>query len=76
MERCTIARDDTHHLGWPMVCIAANGDLVCSYGVADVHGGGEVPQAVVRISQDQGHTWSDPIVIKTLHAAKGEGFFM
>ena len=76
MERCTIARDDKHHLGWPMVCIAANGDLVCSYSVADVHGGGEVPQAVVRISQDQGHTWSDPIVIKTLHAAKGEGFFM
>ena len=59
-----------------MVCIAANGDLVCSYSVADIHGGGEASQAVVRISKDQGHTWSDPIVIKTLHVAKGEGFFM
>jgi hypothetical protein len=43
--RCTIARDDDHHLGWPTVCMAADGSLVCSYSVADVHGGGAVPQA-------------------------------
>ena len=40
----TIARDDKHHLAWPMVCIAGNGDLVCSYSVADVHGGGRFPR--------------------------------
>ena len=76
MERYTIARDDKHHLGWPMVCIAANGDLVCSYSVADVHGGGDVPQAVVRISKDQGRTWSGPIVVQTLYQNKGQGFMM
>jgi len=75
IERCTVARDDKHHLAWPMVCIAANGDLVCSYSVADVHGGGAVPQAVVRISKDQGRTWSEAIVVQTLHQDQGEGFF-
>ncbi|MBN2293106.1 MAG: exo-alpha-sialidase [Pirellulales bacterium] len=76
LERHTIARDDKHHLAWPMVCIAANGDLVCSYAVGDEHGGGKVPQAVVRISKDQGHTWSNPIVVDTLYQDKGEGFMM
>ena len=76
MDRYTIARDDKHHLGWPMVCLAANGDLVCSYAVGDTHGGGAVPQAVVRISKDLGRTWSEPVVVETLHVNKGEGFMM
>ena len=65
IEEYTISRDDQHHEGWPTVCFAANGDLVCSYSVADVHGGGAVPRAMVRISKDQGRTWSEPIVFGT-----------
>jgi len=76
IEKYTISRDDEHHEGWPTICIAANGDLVCSYAVADVHGGGKTPQAVVRISRDQGRTWGQPIIVDTLHADKGQGFFM
>ena len=75
-ERVTIARDDKHHLAWPMICIAPNGDLVCSYAVGDVHGGGAVPQAVVRISKDLGRTWCDPVIVDTLYVSKGQGFMM
>lgn len=76
IEKYTISRDDQHHEGWPTVCFAANGDLVCSYSVADVHGGGKVPQAMVRISKDQGRTWTGPIVVDTLDGRKGHGFMM
>ena len=76
IEEYAISRDDQHHEGWPTVCLAANDDLVCSYSVADVHGGGTVPRAMVRISKDQGRTWSEPIVVDTLYGNKGQGFMM
>ncbi len=76
LQKVTISRDDQHHEGWPRVCIAPNGDLVCCYAVGDTHGGGAVPKAMVRISKDQGRKWSEPIVVDTLYGHKGEGFFM
>ena len=56
MKRFTISRDDRYHEGWPSICQATNGDLVCSYAEADQHGGGAVPSAVVRVSSDEGCT--------------------
>ena len=76
MQRFTVSRDDRYHEAWPTVCIAANGDLVCSYSEGDVHGGGAVPSAVVRISEDEGATWSDPIIVDTLLDRPRSGFFM
>ena len=54
MKRFTISRDDRYHEGWPSICQATNGDLVCSYAEADQHGGGAVPSAVVCVSSDDG----------------------
>ncbi len=76
MERFTISRDDRYHEAWPNICIAANGNLVCSYSEADVHGGGAVPSAVVRVSEDEGRTWSEPIVVDTLLNRPRDGFMM
>ncbi|NOX54432.1 MAG: exo-alpha-sialidase [Planctomycetes bacterium] len=76
IQRFTVSRDDTHHQGWPSVCIASNGDLVCSYAEADTHGGGSRPRALVCISKDEGRTWSKPIVVDTVVRASpfGRGF--
>ena len=76
MEPFTISRDERYHEAWPNICIAPNGDLVCSYAEADVHGGGAVPSAVVRISEDEGRTWSEPIVVDTLLNRPRDGFMM
>jgi len=76
IQQFTISRDDTHHEGWPYLCIASNGDLVCSYAEADTHGGGALPRTMVRISKDQGRTWSKPVVIDTLPSPTGRNFMM
>ena len=76
MERFTVSRDDRYHEAWPGICRAADGNLICAYAEADVHGGGAVPSAVVRRSADEGHTWSEPIVIDTLHDSSVQGFMM
>ena len=76
MEIFTVSRDDRYHEAWPTVCTAANGDLICSYSEGDVHGGGAVPSAVVRISRDEGRNWSEPIVVDTLMERPESGFFM
>ena len=34
MQRFTVSRDDRYHEAWPSVCIAGNGNLVCSYAEA------------------------------------------
>ena len=49
MQTYTISRDDRYHEAWPSICMAANGNLVCSYAEADRHGGGALPSAIVRI---------------------------
>jgi len=76
MKKITVSRDDRYHEAWPSVTIASNGDLVVSYSEADTHGGGPVSSAVVRISKDQGHTWSEPIVVETLTDRQEEGFLL
>lgn len=74
MQRFTVSRDDRYHEAWPNVCIAPNGDLVCAYSEGDVHGGGCVPAAVVRISSDEGRTWSEPIVVDQVFVSEIGGF--
>ena len=76
MQRFTVSRDDRYHEAWPSVCIAGNGTLVCSYAEADRHGGGAVPSAVVRLSEDEGATWSEPIVVDTLMDRPECGYLM
>ena len=76
MERITISRDDRYHEAWPSICRAADGNLICAYAEADVHGGGAVPSAVARKSSDEGRTWSDPIVIDTLWDSAEQGYMM
>ena len=76
IQQFTVSRDDTHHEAWPYLCVASNGDLVCSYAEADVHGGGALPRTMVRISNDQGRTWSEPVVIDTLRSPTGRNFMM
>ena len=76
MQRFTVSRDDRYHEAWPSICVAADGNLVCSYAEADRHGGGAVPSAVVRISDDEGGTWSQPIVVDTLMDRPASGYFM
>ena len=76
MKRFTISRDDRYHEGWPSICQATNGDLVCSYAEANQHGGGAVPSAVVRVSSDEGCTWSEPIIIDTLMDRPDCGYIM
>ena len=76
MQRFTVSRDDRYHEAWPGICMAANGDLVCCYAEADRHGGGAVPSAVVRRSQDEGATWSEPIVVDTLMDRPKSGYMM
>ena len=76
MQRFTVSRDDRYHEAWPSVCIAGNGNLVCSYAEADRHGGGAVPSAVVRLSEDEGATWSEPIVVDTLMDRPESGYLM
>ena len=76
MQRFTVSRDDRYHEAWPSVCIAANGTLVCSYAEADRHGGGAVPGVVVRLSQDEGATWSEPVVVDTLMDRPECGYLM
>ena len=75
MQRFTVSRDDRYHEAWPSICLAANGTLVCCYAEADRHGGGAVPSAVVRISDDEGVTWSEPIVVDTLMDRPASGYF-
>ena len=67
IQQFTVSRDDTHHEAWPSICIASNGDLVCSYAEADVHGGGAEPKTMVCISEDEGRTWGKPIVIDKMN---------
>ncbi len=76
MQRFTVSRDDRYHEAWPSICAAGNGDLVCCYAEADRHGGGAVPSAVVRRSDDEGATWSDPIVVDTLMDRPMSGYMM
>ncbi len=78
IQQFTVSRDDTYHQGWPSLCIASNGDLVCSYAEADTHGGGARPRTLVCISKDQGQTWGEPIVVdeKSRGAPLGRGFMM
>ena len=76
MQRFTVSRDDRYHEAWPSICVAADGNLVCCYAEADRHGGGAVPSAVVRISDDEGSTWSEPIVVDTLMDRPACGYFM
>jgi len=76
IQQFTVSRDDTHHEAWPSLCIASNGDLVCSYAEADVHGGGGLPRTMVCISADQGRTWGKPTVIDTLRSPTGRNFMM
>lgn len=76
MQRFTVSRDDRYHEAWPGICIAANGTLVCCYAEADRHGGGAVPSAVVRLSRDEGATWSEPIVVDTLMDRPESGYMM
>lgn len=76
MQRFTVSRDDRYHEAWPGICIAANGALVCCYAEADRHGGGAVPSAVVRLSEDEGATWSEPIVVDTLMDRPESGYLM
>lgn len=76
MQRFTVSRDDRYHEAWPGICIAANGTLVCCYAEADRHGGGAVPSAVVRLSDDEGATWSEPIVVDTLMDRPESGYLM
>jgi len=72
----TVSRDDTHHEAWPYLCFASNGELICSYAEADMHGGGAMPRTLVRISKDLGRTWSEPIVVDTLRSPTGRNFMM
>ena len=76
MERFTVSRDDRYHEAWPGICRAADGQLVCAYAEADVHGGGAVPSAVVRKSADEGRTWSEPIIVDTLYDSSEQGYMM
>ncbi len=78
IQQFTVSRDDTHHQAWPSLCIAANGDLVCSYAEADTHGGGARARTLVCISKDQGRTWGKPIVVdtRTKGSPLGRGFMM
>ena len=76
MERFTISRDDRYHEAWPSTCRTAEGELICAYAEADVHGGGAVPSAVVRKSRDDGRTWSEPIIIDTLYDSAEQGYIM
>ena len=76
MQRYTISRDDRYHEAWPSICIAADGHLVCSYSEADRHGGGALPSAIVRISEDGGVTWCEPIVVETLMDRPDDGYIM
>lgn len=76
MQRFTVSRDDRYHEAWPGICMAANGALVCCYAEADRHGGGAVPSAVVRLSEDEGATWSEPIVVDTLMDRPESGYMM
>ena len=76
MQRFTVSRDDRYHEAWPSICLAANGTLVCCYAEADRHGGGAVPSAVVRSSDDEGATWSEPIIVDTLMDRPASGYFM
>ena len=76
MERFTVSRDDRYHEAWPSICRTAQGDLICAYAEADVHGGGAVPSAVCRKSVDEGRTWSEPIIIDTLYDSAEQGYMM
>ena len=76
MKRFTVSRDDRYHEAWPSICRTASGVLICAYAEADVHGGGAVPSAVIRRSNDEGRTWSEPIVIDTLNDNSEQGFMM
>lgn len=74
IRQFTVSRDDTHHEAWPYLCIASNGDLLCSYAEADAHGGGALPRTMVRVSKDQGRTWCKPIAVDTLRSPIGCNF--
>jgi len=76
MQTYTISRDDRYHEAWPSICMAANGNLVCSYAEADRHGGGALPSAIVRISEDEGATWSEAIAVETLMDRPEAGYIM
>ena len=76
MRHFTVSRDDRYHEAWPSICLAGNGNLVCCYAEADRHGGGAVPSAVVRLSDDEGTTWSEPIVVDALLDRPACGYFM
>ena len=76
MQTYTISRDDRYHEAWPSICMAANGNLVCSYAEADRHGGGALPSAIVRISEDEGATWSEAIPVETLMDRPEAGYIM
>ena len=76
MQTYTVSRDDRYHEAWPSLCVTAAGHLVCCYAEADRHGGGAIPSAVVRVSEDEGVTWSEPIVVDTLMDRPESGYLM
>ena len=73
MRQITISRDDRFHKAWPSVARAANGDLVVTYKESDGHLNLEFSNLVVRISQDQGETWGERIVLYEVENPVGDG---
>jgi sialidase-1 len=63
MRQIVIDNNPNFHKAWPSVARAANGNLVVTYKESDGHLNLEFSNLVVRVSSDQGLTWSDRIVL-------------
>lgn len=73
MRQVTISRDDRYHKAWPSIARAANGNLVVTYKESDGHLNLEFSNLVVRVSEDQGETWGERIVLYEVKNPAGDG---
>ena len=55
----TIGGSTPDHLGFPMACKAANGDIVLAYRHGITHSGDDASTEII-ISKDEGASWSSP----------------
>jgi len=69
VEKITISRNDNVHHHAPDIARTKSGRLICVYRESDSHVANNFSHIVYRISDDDGHTWSDrrPLIESFIH---------
>lgn len=72
--RYVVSRDDTRHMTWPDLALTPSGRLVCVFTMEDrdEETRAKTTQVMITISDDRGHTWSEPRAVTQSLTARSQ----